>query len=231
MSMSAPLVIAHRGDSYRAIENSFKSVSLALSIPVDMIEIDVRKSKDNRLYLMHDPDTGRTAEEKMDIEESRSDEIARVRLKNGEGVPMLEDILKLVSGKAVLNVEIKSAGAGALCAEEILRAGYTGPVLISSFKEKEIVEALRVNPVLSTARIFDSFSPGEVPEYEIRGYRFISLEKKTVDEKLLAACHEAKIKVFVWTLDRETEIKKFITLGVDGIYSNRPAMLKRLVGT
>lgn len=227
--MRTPLVIAHRGDSSRALENSTEAVRLALSLPADMIEIDIRKSRDNGLYLMHDRDTGRTADRKMDIEQSRSDEIARVRLKNDETVPTLRDILRLVSGKAGLNVEIKSDGAGALCAGLILQAGYGGRILISSFKEKELFKARRVNPGLLTSQIFDSFSPEDVKGYKARGYRVISLSRKTVNEELVAVCHEKKIKVFVWTLDREEEIKKFIAWGVDGIYSNRPALLKRLV--
>jgi len=227
--MVAPLVIAHRGDSSRALENSTEAVRLALSLPVDMIEIDLRKSRDNRLYLMHDKDTGRTADRKMDIEQSQSDEIAQVKLNNGEAVPTLTDILGLVSGKAVLNIEIKSDGAGGLCAGQILRTGYRGQILISSFKEREVVEARRVNPGLLTSQIFDSFSPEEVNGYKAKGYRVISLRKKTVHEELVAVCHEKRIKVFVWTLDREDQIKKFIAWGVDGIYSNRPAVLKRLV--
>ena len=227
--MGTPLVIAHRGDSSRALENSTEAVRLALSLPVDMIEIDIRKSRDNGLYLMHDRDTGRTADRKMDIEQSQSDEIARVRLKNGEAVPTLTDILRLVSGKAGLNLEIKSDDAGALCAWLIHQTGYQGRVLISSFKEKEIFEARRVNPGLLTSQIFNSFSLEKVNEYKTKGFRVISLRGKTVNQGLVEVCHEKKIKVFVWTLDREEEIKKFIALGVDGIYSNRPALLKRLV--
>lgn len=227
--MPAPLVIAHRGDSSRALENSTEAVRLALSVPVDMIEIDIRKSRDNGLYLMHDRDTGRTADRKMDVEHSRSDEIARVRLNNGEAVPTLTDILRLVSGKADLNVEIKSDGAGALCAGQILQAGYGGRILLSSFKENEVLEARRINPGLITAQIFEFFSLKDVNEYKAKGFRLISLGEKTVTEELVAAFQEKEIKVFVWTLDREEEIKKFIAWGVDGIYSNRPALLKRLV--
>jgi glycerophosphoryl diester phosphodiesterase len=227
--MPAPLVIAHRGDSSRALENSFAAVRLALSIPVDMIEIDIRMSRDNGLYLMHDKDTGRTADRKMNIEQSRSDEIAQVRLNNSEAVPSLTEILRLVSGKAGLNMEIKSDDAGALCAGLILQTGYRGLVLISSFKGKEVFEARRVNPGLLTSQIFDSFSPAEVNEYKAKGYRVISLRGKTVHRELVEACHEKEIKVFVWTLDREKEIEKFIAMGVDGIYSNRPVLLKRLV--
>jgi glycerophosphoryl diester phosphodiesterase len=227
--MHAPLVIAHRGDSSRALENSTEAVRLALSLPADMIEIDIRKSRDNVLYVMHDKDTGRTADRNLDIEESTSDEIGDVRLKNGESIPVLMDILKLVSGKAGLNIEIKSDGAGGLCAGHLLGAGYHGHVLISSFKEREVFDARRVMPGLPTSQIFDSFTLNDVNGYKAKGYSVISLKKKTVSEELISACHGRNIKVYVWTVDEEDEMKKFITWGVDGIYSNRPAILKGLV--
>lgn len=227
--MHAPLVIAHRGDSSRALENSTEAVRLALSVPVDMIEIDIRKSRDNALYVMHDKDTGRTADTNLDIEQSASDEIARVKLKNGESIPALMDILRLVSGKAGLNIEIKSDGAGGLCAGHLLGAGYRGPVLVSSFKEREVLDARRVMPGLVASEIFDSFTIKDVSGYKAKGYSVISLKKKTLTEELIAACHERKIRVYVWTVDEEDEMRKFITWGVDGIYSNKPAVLKRLV--
>jgi glycerophosphoryl diester phosphodiesterase len=55
------------------------------------------------------------------------------------------------------------------------------------------------------------------------------LRKNTVTEKLLAACHEQEIQVYVWTVDDEEEMRTFISLGVDGIYSNKPGVLKRLL--
>jgi len=225
----APLIIAHRGDSSRALENSIEAITLALSIPVDMIEFDIRKSLDNRLFLMHDGDTGRTADQNIPIERSRSEEIARIRLKNGEKVPTLKEVLALVSGRAGLNIEIKSDETGALCAEELLRTGYDGPVIISSFKEREVLAARRVNPDLITAQIFDSFSSANLDDYSAKGHNVISLRKSTVTEKLLAACRERKIRVYVWTVDKEVEIRKFITMEVDGIVSNRPATLKRVL--
>jgi glycerophosphoryl diester phosphodiesterase len=227
--MHTPLIIAHRGDSSRALENSTEAVRLALSLPADMIEIDIRKSRDNVLYVMHDKDTGRTADENIDIEQTTSDEIARVKLKNGESIPVLMDILKLVSGTAGLNIEIKSDGAGGLCAGHLLGAGYRGPLLISSFKEREVLDARRVMPGLVTSEIFDSFTIKDVNGYRAKGYGVVSLKKKIVNEELIKGCHERKIKVYVWTVDEEEEILQFITWGVDGIYSNRPAVLKRLV--
>jgi glycerophosphoryl diester phosphodiesterase len=228
--MSKPLVIAHRGDPTRALENSLAAFRLALSIPVDMIEFDIRKSRDNNLYVMHDKETGRTADSNIDIEASLSDDIARVRLKNGESIPNLNDVLALVSGKVGLNIEIKSAGAGALTAAHIVGTGYQGRLMISSFKEREVIEAKRVMPNILIAGIFDAFAPSEVNAYHAKGYRVISLSRKTVSRELITTCHRKNIEVYVWTVDKEEDAERLISWGADGIYSNNPGMLRQIVG-
>jgi glycerophosphoryl diester phosphodiesterase len=227
--MSIPLVIAHRGDSSNALENSLESIRQALSLSVDMIEIDIRRSRDNGLYVMHDRLTGRTAGKNIDIERSISEKITKVRLKNNEPVPTLSDVLRLVDGKYGLNLEIKSSGAGALTAQHLLASGYTGQVLVSSFQEDEVTAARRVMPLLPTSMIFDVFAINMISSYVARGYSMISLRKTTVTEKLVAACHEQGLSVYVWTVDEEDEMRKFISWGIDGIYSNRPGVLKELV--
>jgi glycerophosphoryl diester phosphodiesterase len=227
--MPKPLIIAHRGDSSRALENSLDAFRLALSIPVDMIEFDIRKSRDNVLYVMHDKETGRTADGSLDIEKAVSDDITRLRLINGEAIPTLNDVLTLVDGKAGLNIEIKSKGAGALTAAHLIGSGYRGRVLLSSFKEEEIIGARRVMPDIPMAGIFDTFIPAEVASYKAKGYHFISLNRKTVSKELITSCHNKNIAVYVWTVDQEREAEQLVSWDVDGIYSNNPGMLRRLV--
>lgn len=227
--MLKPLVIAHRGDSSNALENSLEAIRLAVSLPPDMIEIDIHKSRDNNLYVMHDKETGRTCDKNIDIEQSTSDEIAIVRLRNGEPIPALKDALGLVSGRVGLNIEIKSEGAGGLCAAQITGSGYRGAVTFSSFHEREVLDVRRIMPAAPSAVIYDSFTPDQISDYKAKGYGIISLRKKTVTEDLISACHDKKIKVFVWTIDDEDEMKKFISWKADGIYTNRPAVLKRIV--
>jgi len=227
--MPNPLVIAHRGDSFRALENCLEAIQRALALPVDMIEFDIRKSRDNELYVMHDKSTGRTAEPDMDIERHTSAELARVKLRNGEPLPTLGSVLKLVAGACGLNIEIKSGGAGALTARQLLSTGYGGPVLLSSFKEEEVEAARLVMPSLPTSMIFDVFAARNIPAYRERGYSLVSLRRKTVNEKLVAACHEQGLAVYVWTVDDEDEMRRLISWGVDGIYSNNPGALRTLV--
>jgi glycerophosphoryl diester phosphodiesterase len=226
--MSIPLVIAHRGDSSNALENSLEAMHRALAFPADMIEVDIRRSRDNMLYVMHDQLTGRTAEKNIDIEQSSSDEIGMVRLKNGEPIPTLTDVIKVVAGKTGLNLEIKSDGSGLLTAEYLASSDYAGYVLISSFKEEEVLAVRRAMPAIRTSVIFDVFTVRDVPAYKERGHTIISLRKKTMSKKLVAACHEQGIDVYVWTVDEEDEMRKFISWGVDGIYSNRPGILRQV---
>ncbi len=227
--MHIPLVIAHRGDSSNALENSLESMRRALSLPVDMIELDVRKSRDNGLYIMHDKLTGRTAVKNIDIERASSEKIAKVKLKNGEFIPALADVLRLVAGKCGLNLEIKSSGAGTLTAQYLLASGYKGHILASSFQEDEITAARQAMPLLPASLIFDVFTVNAIPSYVARGYTVISLRKTTVNEKLVTACHEQGLPLYVWTVDEEDEMRKFISWGVDGIYSNKPGVLKKLL--
>jgi glycerophosphoryl diester phosphodiesterase len=229
-SMPKPLIIAHRGDSSGALENSLEAFRLALSIPVDMIEFDIRKSRDNVLYVMHDRETGRTANATIDIEKSVSDDIARLRLRNGEAIPTLNDVLALVDGKTGLNIEIKSEGAGALAAAHLVGSGYRGPVIISSFKEQEVVGARRVMPDVAVAGIFDTFIAAEIRAYRSKGYSLISLNRKTVTRELVNLFHLQKIGIYVWTVDKEDDMKRLISWGVDGMYSNKPELLKEVVG-
>jgi glycerophosphoryl diester phosphodiesterase len=227
--MHEPIVIAHRGDSSRALENSLEALRLALSLPADMIEIDIRRSLDNALYVMHDKHTGRTADKNVDIEQSTSEEISRLTLKNGEPVPTLMDALNVVTGNIGLNLEIKSEGAGKLAAEQLRDFGYRGTVLISSFLETEIRTVRGVAPFIATSVIFDSFTMKNLAAYRAKGYNVISLRKHTVSRELITACHDQGIRVYVWTLNEEDEMEKFIVWEVDGIYTNKPSVLKGLL--
>jgi glycerophosphoryl diester phosphodiesterase len=227
--MRTPLVIAHRGNSFITLENSLAAIRSALSLHVNMIEIDIRMSRDNGLYVMHDKTTGRTAEENIDIEQSTSEKINAILLKNGEPIPSLADMLALIDGSCGLNLEIKSTGAGALTAQHLLASEYRGHVLVSSFKEDEVLAAHGVLPGLPISLIFDTFAAREVTKYKARGYTAISLSKKTVSKKLVDACHDQRIPVYVWTVDDEEEMKIYIEWGVDGIFSNKPGVLKEVI--
>lgn len=227
--MKIPLVIAHRGDSSNALENSLQAFRAALSLPVDMIEFDLRMSRDEVLYVMHDKQSGRTADRDIDIESASSEEIGAIRLRNSEPVPRLDDVLNLVNRKVAVNIEIKSDGAGAVLCRHLARRPYAGSLMVSSVREGEVLSVRAAMPHLPRALIYDTFSTRRIDEYKSKGYSLISLRKNTVTEPLVKACHAHGVGIFVWTVDEEDEMNRCIEWEVDGIYTNRPRLLKELV--
>ncbi len=227
--MPAPLIIAHRGDSSRALENSLEAIRFALSVPADMIEVDLRLSGDGVLCVMHDRHTGRTADRNIDIERASLRDLAAVRLRNGEPIPTFDDVLGVAAGRAGLNVELKSDGSGAALARRLGQVRSSGPLIASSFKEDEVRSAREAMPGLSVAVIYDTFSIRHVAAYKAKGYPVISLRKNTVTEHLVKACHGHGVRVYVWTVDDEDEMRRCIEWEVDGIYTNKPAALKDVI--
>jgi len=227
--MAKPLVIAHRGDSSEALENSLAAFRLALAAPVDMIELDLRLSRDGFLYVMHDRHTGRTAERDVAVEAASSNELDGIRLRNGERIPRLDDVLELAAGKAGINIEIKSHGGGAALARHLAGHPLAGTLVVSSFREEELPPVQSALPEARCAVIYDTFSLRHVAAYRAKGYSLVSLRKNTVTEPLVRACHGQGVCIFVWTVDTEEEMKRCIDWKVDGIYTNRPALLKQVL--
>ncbi len=143
-----------------------------------MIELDLRKSRDDVLYVMHDKMTGRTAEKNINIEHSTSDVISKLKLINGEPIPTLGDVIKTVAGSTGLNFEIKSDGAGVLLARYFASSDYPGYVLLSSFKESEVRAVRHIVPAMPTSVIYDVFSVDEVTNYKKRGYGYYQPAEK-----------------------------------------------------
>ncbi len=227
--MQTPLVIAHRGDSSTALENSLEAFRLALSLPVDMIEFDLRMSRDRVLFVMHDRETGRTAHRNINIELASSAEIDRIRLRNNESIPRLSDALQLINGKVGVNIEIKSDHAGEALVRHLSEQRYNGPLMVSSFREAEVSSIHAGMPALPCALIYDTFSIRHIAEYKAKGYDLVSLRKNTVTEQLAGALHAQGLQIFVWTVDDEDEMKRCVDWGVDGIYTNKPRLLKDLI--
>ncbi|HEU0264140.1 MAG TPA: glycerophosphodiester phosphodiesterase, partial [Geobacterales bacterium] len=194
----------------------------------DMIEFDVRRSADDRLFIMHDQRSGRTATTDVDMERSTAAVIETIRLRNGEPVPTLAELLQLVSGQVALNIEIKSRGAAPLVVGLLRQLNYQGELLISSFLSDEVATVHNLWPELPVAEIYDRFLPSQLSPYAARGFRHVSLNSQAVTQELVLACHAAHVRLHVWTVNDEHEMERLYTLGVDGIFSNVPQLLRQV---
>ena len=103
-------IIAHRGAAGLALENTLESIKAALKLPVYAIEIDVRRTADGELILLHDHHTGHVSKKTLLVQNSTLAELRELTLHNGEKIPTLEEALKLIGGKRRIALDLKSSG-------------------------------------------------------------------------------------------------------------------------
>jgi len=236
-------IIAHRGASYIAPENTMASVTLGWEKDAD-VEVDVYLTKDNKIAAIHDKTTKRTAVTDVNVVETTSGELRKLDVGSfkseeyaGEQIPFLADIVESIPPGRKLYVEIK-------CGQEILP--YLKELLADSGKMSRIVIiGFDLETVAMSKEMID------VPTYWLKGTEKIKETEqwiphdpqlaRTAKEKGLDGLdvHYAGVtkefadaveasgqKLYVWTVDDPEEAARLIKLGVDGITTNRPEWLR-----
>ncbi|HHY19528.1 MAG TPA: glycerophosphodiester phosphodiesterase [Firmicutes bacterium] len=225
-----PRIIAHRGNSSEAPENTLAAVRSALALNCDAIEIDLHLSKDNELIVMHDSLVDRTTDGEGAIKEMSLEEIKKLdagswkgKAYKGEPVPTFREVLQEVKGKSRLVVELKVEGAEEKVVDALKEADMLDDVVVISFIPKALATLAEIEPDLPRAVLT------AVSSYE--EYVKVAREAKTkmldlyavnlsreVAEKLL----DRGYVLWAWTIDEEEHMKKVVDLGVTGITTNRP---------
>lgn len=230
------LNIAHRGFSANYPENTLISFKKAIEEKADMLELDVHLSKDKELIVIHDDTFDRTSNGKGNVSQLTLKEIKNLDAgswfnKNfvNEKIPTLEEVLKEIKGKVLLNIELKCSEDE--CVKKTISAvekfNMVDEVILSSFNHQTLVLAKKINPKIKTAALVMSVSDLQKIINEIKpdainpNYTFI---KKFTIKKI----HEAGLKINVWTVNDEASIKRLIEWGVDGIISNYPDKVKKI---
>jgi len=138
------IIVAHRADWRNAPENSLQAIQNCIDLGVDMVEIDVRKTKDNQLVIMHDRTIDRTTTGKGFVEDWTLDSLKTLNLKDGLGyptphrIPTLKEILELTKGKILVNLD-KSYEIFDECFEVIKETNTENQVIIKGAKRKSDV--------------------------------------------------------------------------------------------
>lgn len=139
----ALLINAHRSNGFHAPENSRAAVKRAVATGVHMIEIDLRKSKDGVIFVLHDPTINRTTSESGRIEDALSRDLANVVLENKETIPRFEDIYEITRGRTILDLDFKS-NVIAEVAQWIEKNGSFDDVVFYLNNERELESAAHI---------------------------------------------------------------------------------------
>jgi len=229
------LVIAHRGSSVRAPENTLKAFAAALEDGADGIEFDVRLTADHRAVLMHDDDIARTTNGAGRVSEMTFDELRGFDAGGGERVSALEEALALIRGEVAIVAEIKGAFGGtnlidgAAVARAVLPMIAGVPSLtVSSFDPGAIAVVRAAAADIPTAITIGGSSEldwGLQLAIEA-GHAQVHVPAERVEASFVARVHESQRAVLAYTVNDAPHARELQAMGVDGIFTDDPAAIR-----
>ena len=233
-------IVGHRGAAGIAPENTLTSFREAVRIGSDWLEFDVRLSSDGVPVIIHDSTLKRTTNGRGPVRARPLTELRRLDAGSwfdtrfaGEKIPTLDEVLKLGS-RVRLNIEIKarSAPAGEVAQavwSRVRQAGLEQRVLVSCFDLK-VLRALR--DLDAEARLGFPWQAGlrdPIRRATTLKCRMMLFDVAGLSEKKVRRCREVGLEVWVYTVNEPDEMRRVLDLGIDGLITDRPDLLARMV--
>jgi glycerophosphoryl diester phosphodiesterase len=222
--MSAPcLVIAHRGawgaaSPNGAAENTLESFEAAIELGADMIELDVRRTRDGRLIVLHDARVKRVPASSLLYE--------TLRAKGTQSPPpLLTDVLALTKGRIALNLEFKEAGY-VEDAIALLRRFGLERCLVSSFIDDVVREAKALAPELRTGLLVGTgFRKALTSRLPAANADCLCLHRRLADAAALSSAEAAGVPCVIWTVNAPRAMDRYLGhTAVEGVVTDRPAL-------
>ncbi len=221
------LRIAHRGASGHAPENTWPAFRKAVELGVDIVELDVRRTRDHELVVCHDARLDRLAGVWTAVKRLSYRELQQVGVA-GESIPRFAEVLQFLAPHCTVNVELKERGLTEAAVATMKALGCQSRVVFSSFLGSELVRLKAIDPAVRVAALVGS-TPVTVGTC-LRFARLVQAEALSVNHAafrrgLLTSAHRQGLAVYVWTVNDPEAIAHLKRLGVDGIMSNYPDLI------
>jgi len=218
------LRIGHRGAAGHVLENTLGSIEKAIELGVDYVEIDLRLTRDGHVVVLHDATIDRTTNGHGRIKDLTLAQLRRIKTKNGQYVPTLEEVLELTNGQVGLMLELKIRGLAKPVTEIVERSGFSGPVIYASFHHKELS---RVREWFPSSTIMPLISRGLIaPRIPAKlSAQHVGIRFDRVVKPVVASLHAAGVQVFVFTVNRAEDLARMSDIEVDGSISDYPGRL------
>ena len=218
------LKIGHRGARAYEPENTLRSFKRAIELGVDAVELDVRKTKDNEIVVIHNSDVDKTTDGSGSVSDFTLEEIKQFVTEKGEKVPTLEEVLEFVGKRVKILVELKETGFEEKVLSLICEKGLMENVIIVSFHEAALRKVRELNDKVATGLIYVRHKNSIQAALALKAEYLLPLYRFTHSANVRKA-HEKDLKVIVWTINKKEEVAEYRKKGVDGIASDRPDIL------
>ncbi|WP_423926716.1 glycerophosphodiester phosphodiesterase [Candidatus Palauibacter sp.] len=246
-------VIGHRGAAAFAPENTLPSFEHAVHVGADAVELDLHRSADGHLMVIHDPNLPRTTDGTGPVEERTLDELrafdAGYRFTTDHGktfpfrgkgvrIPTFEEVLEALGDLPVV-AEIKSAAAGHALGDWLRRHPGRERILVGGFEREEVEPAsrearwrcayqdeLRAYVLLGKLGLSRWFAPAACDAAMLPERQGAI---RIVTPRFVRRAHADGMGVFVWTVNHPDDMRRLLAWGVDGLVSDAPGRARRIL--
>lgn len=243
-------IIAHRGASYEAPENTLASVNLAWQLKADGVEIDVQLTRDGKVVVFHDDNTLRYQGDSRSISECTYPELLKLdvgRFKGnryiGEKIPLLSEAIRTVPANKLLVIEIKSGPEIVPPLQSVIEKLQItlDQIVFISFRRDSIKQIKKALPECNVLRLY------ELKQLPVFNITFPSLKRmidevthdkldgvdisfvSAVKQSFISKLQDAGLMIYFWTINNPKQARFLSDSGVDGITTDRPKWLKEQI--
>ena len=229
-------ITAHRGASVSAPENTMAAFRAAMDAGASFIELDVQRTADGRIIVLHDGDVLRMGGDPRKVKDLTAVELQAIDIGRkyspkfaGEVPPTLEEVISLVRGRMKINVELKynvpDPDLVPAVIDLLRREDFLDQVVITSLDYAALKQVESLEPRLPTGHIVTA-AVGNVLRTEAD---FLSLNSARASASLVRKAHAAGKDIHVWTVNKPEVMLRMIERGVDNIITDDPALLVRAI--
>lgn len=228
------LVIAHRGSSKAAPENTMAAIQKAVDDGADWVEIDVQETADGKVVVFHDSDFKRVGGKSLAIWDARSEQLPSIDIGSWldpkfskETTPSLLDVLEVCRDKSGVLIELKYYGHDQKLEQRVIdiveQAKMQDQVMVMSLSYPGVQKVRKLRPdwkigLLSTVAV------GDITKLDVD---FLGLNSRAATKRLINRAHKNNIEIFVWTVNDPIDISTMTSRGVDGLITDVPDVALR----
>jgi glycerophosphoryl diester phosphodiesterase len=242
------LVIAHRGDSSSAPENTLPAFQKAIDLGADMIELDVQLTSDGVPVVFHDANLDKHSNGVGLLSDYPSRKIRSLdagawysKEFTGEKIPLLTEVVELAKNRILLNIEIKpesvtenaDSGIEYKVCELVRLLGMEEQVLISSFDYRVFERVHNIDPAIKTGLLYNREKSGRLSPAELmQTYQTFSFHcsRWQLRKKWIKECRQIGVPIYIYTVNGRRTMRSLIKKGIAGIFSDKPERLKQVSG-
>ncbi|NWG09840.1 MAG: glycerophosphodiester phosphodiesterase [Nitrososphaerales archaeon] len=220
------MIVAHRGASAYEPENTLRAIEKAIELGANMVEVDVRPSKDGHIVVIHDDSVDRTTNGEGYVKNMTLKELKKLDAGIGERVPTLQEVIGAVRRRVVLVIEIKVLNFEEAVVRTVEKEGMEKEVMITSFYHPVLERVKKIDSIIKTGVIFKCH-PIRSAELALNARADVLFpEYKYTSKEMVEEARKSNLEIYPWTVDDQALADRFIKMGVNGIVTNKPDILK-----